>query len=92
MVEFKNPIGYLEYAGAYFVSLTKNAVTDHLPKMAFEQGKVVYTQNGRIKQTMGGIQFYASEEPFSWDYKFIKEIRDKNWNLIWQNWNYNKMK
>ena len=85
---FKNPTGYWEYQGSYSVVLTDYAATDNLPTGASVHGKTVSVSRGRIKQVMGGIQFYAYEQPFFWGYKFIKEVRDGNGNLIWQNYNY----
>lgn len=85
---FKNPTSYWEHQGSYSVVLTDDATTDHLPTGVSVRGKTVSVPRGRIKQVMGGIQFYADEQPFSWGYKFIKEVRDGNDNLVWQNYNY----
>jgi len=84
----KNPTGYWEHRGSYSVLLTDNASTDHLPSEASLMGRTVRVENGRIRQVMGGIQFYADGKPLYWGYKFIKEIRDGAGKLIWQNWDY----
>lgn len=83
-----NPTGYWECQGSYSVLLTDDAKTDHLPPGAYLYGRTVRVRYGRIKQVMGGIQFYAKDTPFSWGYKFIKEIRGEGDRLIWQNDNY----
>lgn len=84
----QNPSGYWEYQGKYLILLTDEALTDNVPRNAYVSGHAVRVDHGRIKQSMGGIQFYAMEQPFAWNYKFIKEIRDSNNDLIWQNWDY----
>lgn len=82
---FRNPTGYWEYEGSYSVLLADDAETDLLPHGATLHGHVVHVRNGCIKQTIGGIQFYAEGKPFCWSYKRIKEIRDSNDKLLWQN-------
>ena len=85
---FKNPAGYWEHQGAYTVELTDDAPTDHLPDQAVVEGRIVRVAVGRIKQVMGGIQFYCHEQPFSWGYKKIKTIKGSNGELIWINNQY----
>lgn len=87
----KNPTGYWEHQGSYLVFLTDDAGMDYLPVGARLVGgaeKTVRVEHGRIKQVMGGIQFYAGEQPFAWGYKFIKKICDGMGNVIWQNYDY----
>jgi len=75
------------YQGAYSIELTPEAGTDNVPTSASTKvkGQTVIVETGRIAQVMGGIQFYALERPFSWDYKFIRCIRDGDGNLLWVN-------
>ena len=84
----KNSTGYWEHQGTYSVVLTDNADTSRLPEGILLQKRTISVENGRIKQTMGGIQFYVNEQPFCWSYSFIKEIRNSNGKLIWQNRDY----
>ena len=85
---FNNPTGYWEHQGSYSVELVPGAAKSHLPPTARVSGNTVHVQTGRVKQSMGGIQFYSFEQPFSWGYKFIKAIKDGSGNLIWQNHDY----
>ena len=84
---FQNPPGYWEHKGKYSVELTPQATTDHLPPSA-KVGLTVTVPEGRIKQVIGGIQFYSNGEPFSWGYRYIKSIKDEKGNLIWQNYDH----
>ena len=82
----KNPSGYWSHQGEYFVAITENAKTSHLPVGAkLLEGRVVSVKNGRILAGPGLIQFYAEGKPFHWDHKHIDEIRDCLGNLLWQN-------
>ena len=82
---FTNPTGYWGYNGAYVVLLTDDTATDRLPSSVLVHGKTVRVAHGLVTQSIGGIQFYADGQPFFWRYKFVKEVRDKNGKLIWQN-------
>ncbi len=86
--DFVNPTGYWEHQGAYSVELTDDAKTDIVFRSVVIEGRVATVTHGRIKQVMGGIQFYSLEQPFCWSYKFIKTIRDGSGKLLWVNWDY----
>ena len=75
------------YQGPYTVEIEPGAATDHLPLSATVNGNVVTVPRGTVQQVMGGIQFCADREPFSWGYKFIRRIKDASGNILWQNWN-----
>jgi hypothetical protein len=87
-VSHQNPSGFWEHQGSFSVLLTYDAQTNHLPCGALLQERTVHVRHGRIKQSMGGIDFYADEQCFGWSYRFIKQIRDGAGNLIWQNRDY----
>lgn len=85
---FRNPSGYWEYEGAFSVELTHEADKSIVPASAVIKGDTIYFSDGRIKQTIGGIQLYSSDQPFFWGYVFLKVIRDGKGKLIWVNYNY----
>jgi len=87
-VQFENPEGYWEYGGAFSVELAPGVSKDNIPKDAFIEGNSVRVENGRIRQAIGGIQFYAKDQPFRWPYKDIVAIRDRDGNPIWLNNDY----
>lgn len=85
---FRNPSGYWSHDGAFSVELTDDADIGIVPSSAQVLGRVVQVENGRIKQSMGGIQLYSREHPFFWGYNKIKVIKDGSGNLLWVNNNY----
>lgn len=85
---FQNPSGYWKHQGAFSVELTDDALISIVPSSAVVDGNKVIVREGHIQQTIGGIQFYSHEQPFSWGYSKIKEIRDGDENLLWINRNY----
>jgi hypothetical protein len=85
---FQNPIGYWEHDGAFSVELTPDADKSIVPSTAEIQGDIVRVRNGRVKQTMGGIQLHSEGNQFYWGYPRIKAIRDGKDNLLWINNNY----
>jgi hypothetical protein len=85
---FQNPSGYWEHDGAFSVELTSDADKSIVPPSAEVRGDTVHVRNGRIKQTMGGIQLYSEGSPFYWGYPRIKAIRNGNGGLLWVNYNY----
>jgi hypothetical protein len=85
---FQNPSGYWEHDGAFSVELTLDADKSIIPLTAEVRGNTVHVHNGRIKQTMGGIQLYSEGSPFYWGYPRIKVIRDGDGNLLWVNHDY----
>ena len=85
---FTNPTGYWEHNGGYAVLLTDDTVTDRLPSSVLVHGKTVRVEHGLVAQSIGGIQFYSDGQPFFWRYKFVKEVRNKDGKLIWQNNTY----
>lgn len=85
---FQNPSGHWKHQGAFSVELTDDAPISIVPSSAVVDGNKVIVREGRIEQTIGGIQLYASEQPFSWGYSMIKEIRDGDKNLLWINSRY----
>jgi hypothetical protein len=88
---FKNPEGYWSHEGAFSIELTADAPKDP-PKPARLLGSIVYVdKDGRIKQSVGGIQFYAGKIPFYWAYSCMKAIRDDKGDLLWVNKNYSTM-
>lgn len=90
-MNFNNPTGYWEYDGPFSVELVPDTPTDIVPKNgAAVKGNIVAIHHGRIKQTMGGIQLYAYEQPFYWSYSSIKAIRRPDGSLVWLNWNFNE--
>lgn len=79
------------YKGAYTVELQPGASTSHLPRQRVTiDGNKVSVSAGIVQQVMGGIQFYAAGNPFSWGYKFIRVIRDVHGEILWENWNNKK--
>ena len=85
---FKNPSGYWEHEGSFSVELTPDADKSKVPLSVSVRGDIVHVHNGRVKQTMGGIQLYSNGSPFYWGYPRVKVIRDGNGNLLWVNYNY----
>ena len=85
---FRNPSGYWEYEGAFSVELTHEADKSIVPAGVKIKGDTIYVSNGRIKQTIGGIQLRSLNQPFFWGYQFLKVIRDGKGNLIWVNYTY----
>lgn len=85
---FRNPTGYWEHIGAFSIELTSDADKSIVPQNAEVQGDIVRVSNGRINQTIGGIQLYSGEIPFFWGYGRIKIIRNGNGDLLWVNYDY----
>lgn len=90
--EYNNPTGYWSYEGSFKVFLVRNVPTHFVPDFVqieqISDGQVVIVENGRIKQTIGGIQFYVDERPFAWGYKYLIKITDFEGNIIWKNRDY----
>jgi len=82
---FTNPPGGPDYQGPYSVELAEGAGVNHLPSSVQIDGLTVKVTHGRLIQTMGGIQFFSREQPFSWGYKYIRCIRDSAGKLLWVN-------
>ena len=82
---FINPTGCWEHNGGYTLLLTDDTTTECLPSSVLVRGKTVRVERGLVAQSIGGIQFYADGQPFFWRYKFVKEVRDKNGQLLLQN-------
>lgn len=86
---FQNPTGYWEYKGTFSVELVPNADKSIAPHASVIDGDTVTVSNGRVRQSMGGIQLYSNkEEPFFWGYKYVKVIRNEHGGLLWVNYNY----
>ena len=88
---FKNPTGYWEHHGAFAIELTDDADKSIVPSSARVEGNIVRVANGRIKQSMGGIDFYSGDQPFGWGYPWVKMIKDGEGRTLWVNINYSKM-
>jgi hypothetical protein len=80
----------LDYEGSFSVRLKNKASEGISIKGVSTKGNIIKVAHGRAYQTPGGIQFYAEDIPFYWGYVFIKEIRDSDNQIIWQNYNYKK--
>lgn len=89
-VPHRNPSGYWEYKGAFTVKLVPGSPKDKVPTTAIIQDTLVSVSQGRAYQTMGGIQLWAGEQPFSWSYGLIVSIRDSKGKLLWLNSDYNE--
>lgn len=86
--KFVNPRGYWSYEGGFSVELTNAADKTVAPKSVKFDGNTARISNGRIKQTIGGIQLHSEQEPFYWGYSFIKVIRDGTGTPLWVNYDY----
>lgn len=87
--DFENPTSYWEYDGPFSVELTDDADETIVPPGVEVQGRTVYVrENGRVKQTMGGIQLRADGQPFYWGYRSMKIIRKGDGTPLWVNWDY----
>lgn len=80
------------YKGAFTVETWRNAPMDTVLSPARVSGKFIHVSDGTIQQVLGGIQFYAGDQPFSWGYKYIKKISDSNGNVLWENWDEKEYK
>lgn len=85
---FQNPSGYWKHQGAFSVELTDDAPISIVPSSVVVDGNKVIVREGRIEQTIGGIQLYSHEQPFHCGYSMIKKIRDGNGKLLWLNNRY----
>lgn len=74
------------YQGSYIVEVWRNALLNHLPSTVKINGNLIIVSEGLVQQVIGGIQFYANNEPFSWGYRFIKKITGSNNEILWENW------
>jgi hypothetical protein len=90
-MDFTNPTGYWSFTGSYTVKLAIGANTEILPEgIVVDASTMEFTViNGRIKQSIGGIQFYDSDNiPFHFGYKVLLEIRRAAGDPIWRNRDY----
>jgi hypothetical protein len=89
--EFTNSTGYWEHDGGFSVELAPGAPVERvLPASARWDGLKVHVHNGRVKQTMGGIQLYGRPnlaDPFYFSYKHIICIRKADGSMLWRNYN-----
>lgn len=87
---FQNPAGYWDYDGGFTVELAQGAPVERvLPSSARWDGVKAHVQNGRVKQTMGGIQLYGRPnfgDPFYFGYGNIICIRKSDGALLWRNY------
>ena len=84
-----NPTGFWSHVGAYTVLISDDATTSIVPDGVQVDGRIVRVTNGRVYQSMGGIQLEADGRYFFWGYAHLKEIRDGEGALIWRNKHYN---
>jgi len=82
---FTNPSGYWTHQGAFSVELASDADKSIVPSSAEIKDDIVYINDGFIKQTINGIQFYSNRSPFYWAYPYIMVVRDEKGNLLWVN-------
>lgn len=84
---FRNPTGYWRYNGTYVIKLNAGADLSIVPSSATVHGSLVRVPDGKVRQSMGGIQFYSGSDdaPFYWPYRCIITICDSNGDLIWVN-------
>jgi len=90
MGNFENPQGHWEHKGGYSIELLPNTPTDGLPP-GIEESKtptdhiILKVPEGRMHQSMGGIQLYSKEEPFHIGYRYLVHIKKEDGSLLWQN-------
>lgn len=79
------------YQGPYTLEVTSDYPLEILPKVNGLESKTgkITVQVGTVQQSMGSMQMYACNEPFSIGYKFLKRILDKDGEILWEN-NYIK--
>lgn len=88
MSRWKNPEGFWEYSGDYQVYLT-GSPRDEIPKDVEVKGNVLMVKDGKLNQSMGGIDMYSpSGEKFGFSYKSIMLIATLDGNPIWKNRDY----
>lgn len=78
----------LDHTGSYTIELEPNAPKDCVPELSSvtTNGNIVTVLDGTAHQSMGGIQFYAENTPFSWGYQHLRYIKDADNNILWKNW------
>lgn len=84
-MQFTNPTGTWSHNGPYTVELTEDADTSIVPSSASVNGMIVTVPNGRIAQSMGGIDLESNGSVFHYGYRWIRCFRDGNGKLLWVN-------
>lgn len=88
--QFRNPDSYWEHDGSFTVELVPGTSFERvLPNSARWDGINVRVADGRVKQTMGGIQLYGRPnfgDPFYFGYSKIICIRKGDGTLLWRNY------
>ncbi len=83
------------YKGEYVIELLHNCSLDFLPDSVILEEEKITVLHGEVAQSMGGLYFSYqngknSFQEFSIGYKFLKRVLDKDGNILWQNWDYDK--
>ena len=89
--KFKNPEGYWNYSGPYIIELVDDYKKDDLPDSVVVMGNIIFVKDGKIQQSMGGIDiYYVEDKVFALGYKDIKKII--KCDLLWVNYYYRNNK
>lgn len=88
---FQNPKGYWSHDGGFTVEIVEGIrAEDVVPASASLEGNQIRVKNGRVKQTIGGIQLYGRPhftDPFCFGYDGMVCIRKDDGTLLWRNYN-----
>ena len=85
MCHIKRYIDKKEFEGSYEIYLVPDIDVSRVFELGLNyQHGIVYVDNGKIKETPCGIEFYTQyDEPFSFFAGDIILVKDENGKLLW---------
>ena len=75
----------LPYRGYFTIKLRKGTNLVNLPPgTRYREGIVTVESKGMVVANHASVQFSVDGQPFAWAVGYVKEVKDREGNILWQ--------